>query len=317
MHQSGQGLFLYLAAFALHFSSVYAHGFVHTIVANGQSYPGWSPFSDPYASPTPDRVIRKVQSDGPVPANQIDIACGTGGQAGTKLVADVDAGSDVQFQWGYWPGDHLGPVSTYMASCNSDCSQFDVSGARWFKIDAAGYDNGQWASAKLMADGMSWTSKIPAQLAPGQYLMRHEIIALHSAGSPQYYPACAQVNVRGSGQGTPSDSDLVSLPGLYNGVTFPNIYTDFGSFTVPGPPPVTFDGSAAPAPGPARPSAPSTSTSTAPGVNNPTASSVGNSGSTPPSSEPATPSAQCLLASRRVVRRALPLRVGRHGLRSH
>ncbi|KAF9501911.1 hypothetical protein BDN71DRAFT_499033 [Pleurotus eryngii] len=305
---------IFIGATALLQASLAAgHGFVHHIVANGQTYTGWQPFSDPYASPVLDRVIRKVQSDGPVPANTADIACGVGGQTGTKIVADADAGSNVQFQWDYWPGDHLGPVSTYMASCNGDCTNFDTSGARWFKIDAAGYDNGQWASAKLIADGSSWTSQIPNQLAAGQYLMRHEIIALHSAGSPQYYPACAQVNVNGSGQGKPSDSDLVSLPGLYDGVTFPNIYTDFGTFTIPGPPPVTFDGHEA-APSPTT-SVKAPATSTAVGSSNSTSSGIGNSGSNPPSQQ-ATPSAQCLLASHRMVRRTLPLRARRHGVRS-
>lgn len=46
--------------------------------------------------------------------------------------------------------DHLGPVSTYMTSCGKDCATFDVKGARWFKIDAAGYDSGSWASTKLI-----------------------------------------------------------------------------------------------------------------------------------------------------------------------
>jgi hypothetical protein len=30
--------------------SVVAHGYVASIVANGVTYPGWAPFSDPYAS---------------------------------------------------------------------------------------------------------------------------------------------------------------------------------------------------------------------------------------------------------------------------
>ena len=49
--------------------------------------------------------------------------------------------------------DHLGPVSTYMTSCNGDCTKFNnPSGAQWFKVDAAGYDSSkkQWASDKLI-----------------------------------------------------------------------------------------------------------------------------------------------------------------------
>jgi len=49
--------------------------------------------------------------------------------------------------------------------------------------------------------------------------------------------------VTGSGTRRPSDGDLVSMQALYKGVTFPNIYSDNVSFTIPGPPPVNFDGS--------------------------------------------------------------------------
>jgi hypothetical protein len=47
--------------------------------------------------------------------------------------------------------EHLGPVSTYMASCNGNCVTFNATSAKWFKLDAGGYDNGQWAAAKLIA----------------------------------------------------------------------------------------------------------------------------------------------------------------------
>ncbi|KAL0956357.1 hypothetical protein HGRIS_002507 [Hohenbuehelia grisea] len=289
------GCALALTAFLL-FPTVYSHGFVHNVVANGETFPGWFPFDDPTKVPVPDKVVRKVKSDGPVPGNDPDIACGIGGQTGTKVIADADAGSQVAFQWAYWPGDHLGPVSTYMTSCNGDCTTFDVTGARWFKIDAAGYDNGQWASAKLIADGSSWTSTIPAGLAPGQYLLRHEIIALHSIGQPQYYPSCAQVRVGGAGTGVPSDASFVSFPGLYDNVTFPDIYTDFGSFTIPGPPLVSFSGSNG------NPAAAVAASSTV--VSNPSGAS---SSRMPSASALATqkPSAQCLLASRRLRRRGL------------
>ena len=50
-----------------------------------------------------------------------------------------------------WPSDHLGPVTTFMASCNGDCSTFQASDGKWFKIDEGGYTNGQWASSKLIA----------------------------------------------------------------------------------------------------------------------------------------------------------------------
>ncbi|KAI0318277.1 glycosyl hydrolase family 61-domain-containing protein [Amylostereum chailletii] len=244
MPLAGVRIVMVLLAYVVQMGLVHAHGFVHSVaVDDGQSYPGYNPFVDRYADPVPARVVRTIPDDGPVKPSGPDIACNIGGETGTNMTADVDAGSEVTFQWSYWPSDHLGPVSTYMTSCNGDCSAFDASTAFWFKLDAAeGYDNGQFASAKLMADNFSWTSTVPSALAPGQYLMRHEIVALHSTGDPQYYPSCTQVNVHGSGSGVPSDSYLITMDDLYKNVTWPDIWDDFQGLTVPGPPVVQFVG---------------------------------------------------------------------------
>ena len=64
----------------------------------------------------------------------------------------------------------MGPVSTYMASCNGECQNFDVSGAKWFKIDAAGYSNGKWAATQLIDNGFKWTSTVPSELKAGEYV---------------------------------------------------------------------------------------------------------------------------------------------------
>jgi hypothetical protein len=45
-------------------------------------------------------------------------------------------------------------------------------------------------------NGFTWTVKIPSSLAPGSYVLRHEIIALHSAGSSngaQNYPQVSRI----------------------------------------------------------------------------------------------------------------------------
>ncbi|KAF9049936.1 glycosyl hydrolase family 61-domain-containing protein [Panaeolus papilionaceus] len=275
--------------------TVSGHGFVHSVVIGGQTYPGWNPFSDPYNTPPP-RVVRKIQSDGPVPDTDPNIACGIGGDTGTSAIASAAAGSQITFQWAYWPGDHQGPISTYMTSCNGDCSTFSANGAKWFKIDAAGYDPNtkQWAAAVLIANGMSWTSTIPAGLAPGQYLARHEIIALHSKPA-QYYPSCSQITVTGTGTGVPSDSELVSMQTLYQGVTFPDIYGSSVSFTIPGPPVVQFDGSSPPPP-PIPPTGTSSPTATSGG-----APPTSTSASTP--SSPSVPVQTCQLGSKKVMKR--------------
>jgi cellulase len=58
-------------------------------------------------------------------------------------------------------------------------------------------------------------STMPSCVAPGQYLLRAEMIALHSAsttGGAQFYMGCAQINVSGSGS---KIGNTVSFPGAY------------------------------------------------------------------------------------------------------
>ena len=69
-----------------------------------------------------------------------------------------------------WPADHMGPVSTYMTSCDGDCTKFDASSAKWFKVDASGFTNGKWAATQLIENGNKWTSTIPSELKPGEYV---------------------------------------------------------------------------------------------------------------------------------------------------
>jgi len=104
---------------------VAAHGFVHSVVIGGVEYPAYNPFSDGYNSNAPPRVTRKIGSDGPggfllsqcqigldslalgdciVSDSDADLACHRGGDVGTGLVAEAAAGSDVVFNWVYWPG---------------------------------------------------------------------------------------------------------------------------------------------------------------------------------------------------------------------
>ena len=60
---------------------------------------------------------------------------------------------------------------------------------------------------------LKWTSTIPQSLAPGNYLIRHELLALHQTNTPQFYPECAQLAVTGSGTASPSGSYLAKIPG--------------------------------------------------------------------------------------------------------
>jgi hypothetical protein len=58
-------LFASLALLLAGASSVRAHGYVQEVNIAGQTYQAWHPFADPYTSPVPQTVVRKVADDGP------------------------------------------------------------------------------------------------------------------------------------------------------------------------------------------------------------------------------------------------------------
>ena len=140
---------------------------------------------------------------------------------------------------------HPGPVIVYLAKVDNAAST-GTSGLRWFKVAEAGLNNGRWAVDDLIANGGWSYFNMPTCIAPGQYLMRAEIIALHNAGSSQgaqFYIGCAQINVTGGGSTSPSST--VSFPGAYSasdpGILI-NIYGTGGStnnngkaYQIPGP----------------------------------------------------------------------------------
>lgn len=95
-----------------------------------------------------------------------------------------------------------------------------------------------WGTAKVLKQ-LYWESTIPKSLAPGNYLIRHELLALHQANTPQFYAECAQIEVTGSGSAQPGDSFLANIPG-YASQSDPGITVDtYGSsattYTCPGP----------------------------------------------------------------------------------
>ncbi len=116
---------------------------------------------------------------------------------------------------------HSNPPS-YLAHCtNDDCKSFKGdTGNVWVKIEQLGYNKAgkpQWASDFLRERGAKWSVTIPPKLAPGEYLLRHEILGLHVAGTrmgAQFYPSCTQIRVtKGGSAQLPAG---VALPGAYN-----------------------------------------------------------------------------------------------------
>lgn len=100
------------------------------------------------------------------------------------------------------------------------------------------YDTQIWASQDLIDQNNTWTITVPESLAPGSYVFRHEIIALHGAGTlngAQNYPQCFNIEITGSGTASPTGvlgTDLYKNtdPGIYI-----NPYTTITSYAMPGP----------------------------------------------------------------------------------
>jgi len=262
-----------LLALAASVAQVSAHGFVIGGDVNGTPFEGW-PLDNFYKTPAPDSIgwATTATDSGFVAPDAFttgDIICHRGATNG-KLSLPVAAGDVVTLQWNTWPESHHGPVIDYMANCNGDCATVDKATLEWFKIDEKGIvDNsaapGVWASDELMANDLSWPVTVPATLAPGNYVLRHEIIALHSAGQEngaQNYPQCLNLEVTGSG--TESPAGVVGTE-LYTpadaGITV-NIYTAGLEYEIPGPPLAFGAGAGAGTPAPAP--APGSSSSAAP-----------------------------------------------------
>ncbi|KAF7789077.1 hypothetical protein EIP86_000010 [Pleurotus ostreatoroseus] len=200
--------------------------------------------------------IRAPDYDGPITdVTSNDIICNGGinpyHQPVSQAIIPVPAGAQVTAEWHHTlnqapndPADpidssHKGPLISYLAKVPS-ATQTDVTGLQWFKIYQDGYDpsTGKWAVDTLIANKGKVSFTIPSCIASGQYLLRHEIIALHAASTypgAQFYMECAQLQITGGGSKQPA---TVSFPGAYHGtdpgITI-NIYEPLKNYTIPGP----------------------------------------------------------------------------------
>lgn len=129
---------------------------------------------------------------------------------------------------------HKGPVLVYLA--NSD----DGAGSVWFKIFEDGWtaSTNTWGTDRMIAAGGLTTVTIPSDIAPGNYLLRGEVLALHNGynlDGVQPYVGCVELTISGSGSAKPAG---VAFPGAYKD-TDPgilcNIYNGLTSYTIPGP----------------------------------------------------------------------------------
>ncbi|KAL6787390.1 endoglucanase IV [Trichoderma afarasin] len=227
-------------------TGVVGHGHVNNIIVNGVYYQGYDPTSFPYM-PNPPIVIGWTAADldngfvAPDAYQGPDIVCHKNA-TNAKGHASVKAGDSILLQWLPLPWPHPGPIVDYLANCNGDCETVDKTTLEFFKIDGVGLisgaDPGNWAQNVLVTNNNTWVVQIPKDLQTGNYVLRHELIALHSSGQPdgaQNYPQCFNLAVTGTGSLQPTGvlaTDLYheSDPGI-----LVNIYTSSLAYTMPGP----------------------------------------------------------------------------------
>ncbi|KAK4042870.1 glycosyl hydrolase family 61-domain-containing protein [Parachaetomium inaequale] len=236
-------------------TAVSGHAIFQRVSVNGQDQGQLKGVRAPYSN-TP---IQNV--------NSADMACNANLQLLDSTVIKVPAGARVGAWWQHeiggpsGPNDadnpiaasHKGPIMVYLAKVDNAASA-STSGQKWFKIAERGVSNGVWAVDEMIANNGWHYFDMPSCVAPGQYLMRVELLALHSAstaGGAQFYMECAQIEVTGSGTNTGS-SGTVSFPGAYPanhpGIVV-SIYDSTGqptmngrTYQIPGPAPITCSG---------------------------------------------------------------------------
>lgn len=117
---------------------------------------------------------------------------------------------------------------------------FKIFSDSWSKNPSGGSgDDDYWGTRDLNACCGKMDVPIPADIASGDYLLRAEALALHTAGQSggaQFYMSCYQITVEG-GSGTASPA-TVRFPGAYSasdpGILV-NIHAALSSYTAPGP----------------------------------------------------------------------------------
>ena len=98
---------------------------------------------------------------------------------------------------------------------------------------------GHWITDELMESNFTATTTLPKNIKAGNYVLRHEIIALHGArddNGAQSYPQCVNVKIGGNGKIAPRAG--IAGTALYSrtepGMKF-DLYANPTSYPFPGP----------------------------------------------------------------------------------
>jgi cellulase len=241
--------------------------------------------------------LRMPPSNSPVvDITSDDMACNVGGSKVPSGVKTIDAaeGDSIKVQWDN--SGHPGPITHFLYGPVDDASQATGIGAGWFKIDEQNQVGGKWASEVMQAHNMTHEFKLPTGLASGEYLLRSEMLALHSSQTKegaQFYIGCSQLKIKGTGS-KGACGPTISIPGAYKAddanVYIPNYYNGFDASTykAPGGPVATCGGSGNAAPAPATPAKSSAAASSAVASATASASAVAVAKPTEAAAAPAT-----------------------------
>ncbi|MBE3045589.1 glycoside hydrolase family 61 protein, partial [Candidatus Bathyarchaeota archaeon] len=161
--------------------------------------------------------------------NSGDLTCGKIALTNNEVIP-VAAGDRFGAWWGHaiggeqFPGDpdnpiaasHHGPVTAWLAKVDDAATAQVGSGLKFFKIAEDGFDvsTNTWGVDNMVANAGWSYFDVPSCVAPGDYLLRVELLALHSASTSmgaQFHGSC--VNVRISGDGSFSPGETQSIPG--------------------------------------------------------------------------------------------------------
>lgn len=155
-------------------STAFAHTIFVQLEAGGTVYP----VSHGVRTPTYDGPITDVTSN--------DLAC-NGGPNPTKSTSEiitVQAGSTVKAHWRHtltadksnvMDASHKGPTLAYLKKVDNALTDKGPGGG-WFKIQEAGYSNGQWGTSTVITNGgehFMYVGYIPAS-SPFTSWWKHE-----------------------------------------------------------------------------------------------------------------------------------------------
>ncbi|KAF5024719.1 hypothetical protein F66182_3203 [Fusarium sp. NRRL 66182] len=181
------------------------------------------------------------------------MACGRNGDKAVQYICPAPGGAQLTFQFRESPSyskpgviaeGHKGPCSVYVKKVD-DMYSDSAAGDGWFKIWEDGYnvEEGTWCVDRLRDNDGLLSVDLPTGLPSGYYLVRPEVLALHSApeGDPQFYTSCAQIFIENGPEGPLEipEKYQASIPGYVNkdtaGLTY-NIYNDKkGKYPIHGP----------------------------------------------------------------------------------